>query len=256
MRAAHPRAVIVAGGTFTGILVRQGLLAPEDWLSLQHVEELRGIDTDDHLVAGAMVTHRRLELHPAVAAGWDGVRQVFSVVASPRVRNQATIGGVLGDADYASDPPAMLVALGAWATVASVRGSRDVPVADLIVDHYQTSLDGDELITHLHIPAGHQASVYRKLRTRSAEDRPCVSVAAVIGASGEMRAAVGAVTGRPCWLPEACASWIPGDSGSNRAVADAYAGAIEPISDVRGSAEYRRHAIRVEVRRALENLAR
>ena len=69
---------------------------------------------------GAMVRHRAVERSSAVRAGWPALADAFSVVASPRVRNQATVGGVLADADYASDPPAMLCALGARAVVRSV----------------------------------------------------------------------------------------------------------------------------------------
>ena len=152
LKAERPDATLVAGGTFVGILTRQGLLASDDWISLQNVRELRELSTGSELALGAMVTHRRIELDPGVAAGWPGVRQVFAAVASPRVRNAATIGGVLGDADYASDPPAMLIALDAWVEALSVRGLRRVPVADLIVDHYQTSLEEDELITRVLVP--------------------------------------------------------------------------------------------------------
>ena len=125
LKAEWPDATLVAGGTFVGILTRQGLLASDDWISLQYVRELRELSTSSELALGAMVTHRRIELDPDVAAGWPGVRQVFAAVASPRVRNAATIGGVLGDADYASDPPAMLVALDAW--VEALERARPAP---------------------------------------------------------------------------------------------------------------------------------
>ena len=89
-----------------------------------------------------MVTHRRLELDPDVSGVWPGLRAAFRAVASPRVRNVATMGGVLADADYASDPPSMLVASNAVAEVASVRGTRRIPIEELIVGHYTTTLAG------------------------------------------------------------------------------------------------------------------
>jgi aerobic carbon-monoxide dehydrogenase medium subunit len=254
LKAERPDATLVAGGTFVGILTRQGLLASEDWISLQYVRELRELSTSSELALGAMVTHRRIELDPDIAAGWPGVRQVFAAVASPRVRKAATIGGVLGDADYASDPPAMLVALGAWVEALSVRGLRRIPVADLILGHYQTSLEEDELITRVLVPRGRHHVTYRKLRTRSREDRPCVAVAASFH-EGRVSVVVGAVAERPQFFPDLCATWKPGDSASAREIAAGYADRIDPISDKRGSAAYRTRMIAVEVRRALDTLA-
>jgi aerobic carbon-monoxide dehydrogenase medium subunit len=254
LKAEWPEATLVAGGTFVGILTRQGLLASEDWISLQNVRELRELSTSAELALGAMVTHRRIELDPDIAAGWPGVQQVFAAVASPRVRNAATVGGVLGDADYASDPPAMLVALDAWVEALSVRGLRRIRVADLILGHYQTSLEEDELITRVLVPRGRHHVTYRKLRTRSREDRPCVAVAASLHA-GRVSVVVGAVAERPQVFPDLCATWDPGDGASAREIATGYADRIDPIDDNRGSAAYRTRMIAVEVRRALETLA-
>ncbi|MFL5796235.1 MAG: FAD binding domain-containing protein [Actinomycetota bacterium] len=254
LRAEWPEATLVAGGTFVGILTRQGLLASQDWISLQNVAELRELSTGAELALGAMVTHRRVEQDPDVAAGWPGVRQVFAAVASPRVRNAATVGGMLGDADYASDPPAMLIALDAWVEVLSVRGLRRIPVAELIVGHYQTSLEEDELITRVLVPRGRHLVVYRKLRTRSREDRPCVAVAASLH-QGRVSVVVGAVAERPQRFPDLCTAWDPGDSASAREIAAGYADRIDPIGDSRGSAVYRTRMIAVEVRRALDTLA-
>jgi carbon-monoxide dehydrogenase medium subunit len=253
LRAEWPEATLVAGGTFVGILARQGLLAGEDWISLQNVAELRELSTGAELALGAMVTHRRVEQDPDVAAGWPGVRQVFAAVASPRVRNAATVGGMLGDADYASDPPAMLIALDAWVEALSVRGLRRIPVAELIVGHYQTSLEEDELITRVLVPRGRHLVVYRKLRTRSREDRPCVAVAASLH-QGRVSVVVGAVAERPQRFPDLCATWDPGDGASAREIAAGYADRIDPIGDSRGSAAYRTRMIAVEVRRALDTL--
>ena len=106
-------------------------------------------------------------------AGWPALAHAFSVVASPRVRNQATVGGVLADADYASDPPSMFVALGARAVARSVRGEREVPVEELITGYYETSLEPDELLVEVVVPGGEHRAAYRKFRSRSHEDRPC-----------------------------------------------------------------------------------
>jgi carbon-monoxide dehydrogenase medium subunit len=165
------------------------------------------------------------------------------------VRNQATVGGVLADADYASDPPSMFVALGARAVARSLRGEREVPVEELITGFYETSLEPDELLVEVVVPGGEHRATYRKFRSRSHEDRPAVGVA-VCRRPNELRVVVGAVAGTPQWFPELCVL-----EAAPAEVARAYADSINPIADVSGSAEYRRRVIEVEVRRALEEVA-
>ena len=259
-------ATVVAGGTFVGILMNQGLLAPTALLSLQNVPDLAYIEAQGVLRLGAMTRHRAVERSEVVQRDWPALAYTFSVVANTRVRNQATVGGVLADADYASDPPAMLSALGARAVARGPDGVREIPVEELIVGHYTTSLRPDELLVEVRVPRGVERAVYRKFRSRSSEDRPCVSVAAVRTA-GQVRVVVGAVADRPQFFPEICAlaaaeRLTPAAGGSQSFLHDLaveigrrYAEAIEPISDARGSAEYRRRVIAVEVRRALEDIA-
>jgi aerobic carbon-monoxide dehydrogenase medium subunit len=242
-------ATVVAGGTFVGILVNSRLLVAEAFLSLQCLTELDYVHSEGDLRLGALTTHRTVELSPEVRAGWPALADAFSVVASPRVRNQATVGGVLADADYASDPPSMFVALGARVVARSVRGEREVPVEELVTGFYETSLEPDELLVEVVVPGGDHRAAYRKFRSRSHEDRPAVGVAAC-RRPGELRVVVGAVAGTPQWLPELC-----DPEAAPAEVARGYAEAIDPISDVSGSADYRRCVIEVEVRRALEEVA-
>ena len=255
LRAEHgEEATVLAGGSFLAILLNQRLLFPTAFLNLGAVPGLAFIEANGDLRLGAMTTHRTVELSPLVKEQWPVVARTFSLVASPRVRNQATVGGVLADADYASDPPALLTALGAWAEVESVRGSREIPVAELITGYYETSLEPDELIVAALVPRQGRA-VYRKFRSRSHEDRPCVGVAAA-ERDGELRIVVGAVSDRPQWFPDICAL-ADGEARSRELAVELgqrYSDAIDPLADVRGSSEYRRRVIAVEVRRALEDL--
>jgi aerobic carbon-monoxide dehydrogenase medium subunit len=251
LRAEHGGgATVLAGGTFVGILMNQGFLAPETLLSLGRVHGLDEIEVvDGELRLGAMATHRAVERSAVVRNGWPVLARAFSLVASPRVRNQATVGGVLADADYASDPPAVLTALGARVVLRSPRRERVVGMDELIRGHYETCIADDELLVEVRVPPSPERAVYRKFRSRSSEDRPCVAVAAVRGDAG-LRVVVGAVAGRPRELPELCAR-----GGGPAEIGRGYAEAIEPMSDSRGSAAYRRRVIGVEVRRALEALA-
>jgi carbon-monoxide dehydrogenase medium subunit len=266
-------ATVVAGGTFIGILMNQHLLAPAALLSLRGIHELVFIARSEEyadnaayattairaqpLCIGAMTTHRAIERSTLIRQNCPALAYTFSLVASPRIRNQATIGGVLADADYASDPPAMLTALDARAVARRHDGTaRMVAIEELITGYYETSLQPDELLTEVRIPEDTQHAVYRKFRSRSCEDRPCVAVAAA-WVSEKLRLVVGAVAERPQFFPDICAL-ANGETTLNQELATEigrrYAEAIDPISDVRGSAAYRRRVIAVEVRRALDDL--
>jgi aerobic carbon-monoxide dehydrogenase medium subunit len=247
LRAEHgDEATVLAGGTFLGILMNQRLLAPPALLSLGKVDELRRMEVvDGELRLGAMVTHRRVERE--VGDGWPALARAFSLVASPRVRNVATVGGVLADADYASDPPAMLAALGAKVLLRSPRGEREVSVGELILGYYTTTIRSDELLVEVRVPPHPERATYRKFRSRSSEDRPCVAVAAVQGPEG-LRVVVGAATETPQDFPALC-------DGEPAEIGARYAERIEPLSDSRGSAAYRRRVIAAEVRRAVEEVS-
>jgi carbon-monoxide dehydrogenase medium subunit len=250
-------ATVVAGGTFLAILMNQGFLSPSALLSLGGVEELRGIEVvDRELRVGATVTHRQLERDARVRAGWPMLARAFAVVASPRVRNQATVGGVLADADYASDPPAALQALDARAVLRSPAGERTVSIGELILGYYETCITPDELLVEVRVPAAPARAVYRKFRSRSSEDRPCVAVAAVRDEE-RLRVVVGAVAERPQQFADVCA--LADDREIDAAlaaeIARGYAEGVAAIDDARGSAAYRRRVTAVEVRRAIEELA-
>ena len=175
-------------GRSSAILVNQRLArAAACLLSLRDVPGLDGIDGATASCGSARWrgTARSSARRSCATAGRRS-RDAFALVASPRVRNQATVGGVLADADYASDPPAMLCALGARAVARSAGGEREIPVEELIIGYYETSLAPDELIVEVACRAPTRA-VYRKFRSRSHEDRPCVSVAAARRRGGAAR---------------------------------------------------------------------
>jgi carbon-monoxide dehydrogenase medium subunit len=257
LRARHgEEATVVAGGSFLGIIMNQKLFSPTMLVALRSVPDLDHVEADEgFLRLGAMATHRAIERSPVVREGWPSLAHAFSVVASPRVRNQATVGGVVADADYASDPPSMLVALDARVVARSVWGEREIPMEEFVLGHYETALEEDELVTEVRVPRSEGRSVYRKFRSRSSEDRPCVSVA-VAEDDGGLRVVVGAVARRPQFLPEICGlvkeERLTGELAAE--IGRRYAESIEPISDSRGSARYRSRVIAVEVRRALEDL--
>jgi aerobic carbon-monoxide dehydrogenase medium subunit len=258
LRAEHgDEATVLAGGTFLGILMNQGFLNPAVLLSLGRVGGLGAVaSADGHLRLGAMATHTAVERSETVRAGWPVLARAFRLVASPRVRNQATVGGVLADADYASDPPSVLAALGARVGLRSARGERTVAIDELILGYYETCIEPDELLVEVIVPPAPERAVYRKFRSRSSEDRPCVAVAAARD-GGRVRVVVGAVAEVPQHFPDVCA--LADGQALEPALCEEigrrYAERVEPLTDARGSAAYRRRVTAVEVRRALEELA-
>src|SRR6266487_4039848 len=153
-------ATVLAGGTFIGILMNQNIMRPQTLLSLRNIPDLAFIQATEgnreasSLRIGAMTTHQAVESSALVHQVCPILASTFSLVASPRVRNQATVGGVLADADYASDPPALLHALNARAIARSVDGEREIPVEELITGYYETSLRPNELLVEVRIPPG------------------------------------------------------------------------------------------------------
>lgn len=254
--------VVVAGGTFTGILVANGLIRPRAFIHLGRVAGLDHIRVDEELRLGAMVTHRRVEQSTTIRqSAWSCVAECFAQVASPRIRNQATVGGALCDADYASDPPTLFSALGARVRLTGPAGDREIPVSDFIEDHYQTKLGAAELLVEVIVPRPPSHVSYFKFRSRSSEDRPCVGVAIAADLDDArrcqtLRIAVGAVSGRPQEFPDACKPAVGGRITSAVAadVARRYSELTPTLSDVRGSGVYRSHVIAVLVRRGLEAL--
>jgi carbon-monoxide dehydrogenase medium subunit len=255
-------AKVLAGGTAVVLMLNQGLISPRYLVSLARIPDLIYIrhEPGTGLRLGALTTHRAVELAPVVRQRAPMLAAVFHEVANVRVRNQATVGGVLAEADYASDPPCMLAALDAQVTVAGPDGERTLPVDGFIQGFYHTRLSPGELITAVNVPelAGNTRGVYLKFVSRSSEDRPCVGVAAVVRWRGDvcesLRIVVGAVAGAPQRVPEA-ERLAAGNRLSPelvRAIAAQYAEQIEPLSDIRGSAWYRKEIIHVLVRRAIE----
>lgn len=252
-------AKVVAGSTAMTIMLRQGLLTPTILVSIAGLEALRTIRLrNDALEIGALATHRDVELSAVVRENAPLLSEAFAKVANVRVRNAATVGGVLAEADYASDPPAALLALDAEILVeGSTR--RSVPIAEFFVGFYETVLEPHEIITGVRVPlTAHRGYAYEKFVTRSSEDRPCVAVAALVevdahGNCIDARIAVGGATETPLRLPEVEATLRdrPIDPAAAAVIGQAYADAAKPLSDMRGSSWYRREMITVWARRSL-----
>lgn len=254
---------IIAGGTALVLMMKHRLVMPERLVSIEHIPALRQITLgDEALQIGGTARLTAVESHPGVRNGLPGLAAATCAVGNVRIRNVATLGGNVAEADYASDPPAVLISMGAVARVAGPDGERIIPVAELITGFYTTSLEDGEIITAIEVPhAPRQFSVYEKYKSRSSEDRPCVGVAATanIAADGTVEAlsvVVGATASTPQALPEVTAALVGSrlDEDAIAYVADRYSTDLEAMDDQRGSSWYRKRAVRVFVTRALQRL--
>jgi carbon-monoxide dehydrogenase medium subunit len=266
MLAEHGEdAKIVAGSTALTILLRQRLIEPAALVSIGRIQEpgLHEIAIDDGVLRlGALVTHRDVERSPIVREAIPVLAETFAKVANIRVRNAATVGGVVAEADYASDPPAVLLALDADIVATGPNGSRTIPASDFFLAFYSTALEPAEVVTEVRvpIPAPGTGAIYHKFVTRSSEDRPCVGAIGVVrltadGTAEDVRAAVGAAAETPQRFPDLEAALVGKqlDDAALRTLADGYAERIDTLDDMRGSSWYRTEMVRVWVRRALES---
>jgi carbon-monoxide dehydrogenase medium subunit len=255
-------AKLIAGGTALMIMMKQRLVHPACLISLRSVRGLNGIaEKNGGLAIGGATTHRAVESSPLVKRRLPLVAETYHHVATVRVRNMATVGGGLAHADPNQDPPPTLIALGATIKAASADGSRTIPVEDFFTDYYETVLKPDEIITELYVPRlpANSGAAFLKFLPRTADDYATVSAAAVVTLDkskknfAEVRIALGSV-GTTAIRARDAEAVLRGQPVKAEALAEAgekAKQAVDPISDFRGSAAYKKEMAGVFVRRAL-----
>jgi len=255
-------AKVVAGSTALTIMLRNRLIDPSVLVSIGRLPGLADISADDgHLTLGALATHRDVERSPVARERIPVLADTFHKVANVRVRNVATVGGVVAEADYASDPPAVFLALDAEIEAQGPNGKRTIPASEFFLSFYTTALAQNEIVTAVRVPVPQPGTraVYEKFVTRSSEDRPCVGVAASIrlsadsGTTEDVRVAVGAASETPQRFRDLEQTAVGKEMTEDlaRSIAEGYAERIDTLDDMRGSAWYRTEMIKVWVRRAL-----
>ena len=257
--AARP----MAGGTALVNFLKQGLLTTEHFVSLEHLPGLSDIRLEaDGIHIGAMARHRDVEISPIVRQHAPLLANVFARVATVRIRNMATVGGGLAHADPAQDPPLGLMVLDARVRLVSSRGERTLPVGELFTDYYETVIQPGELLTEVIVPLQPPAarSVYLKFLPRTEDDYATVAVAALAelddGACRRVRVALGAAGPTPirATSTEQMLAGLPASAELIRRAADTVAEQVDPLSDFRGPADYKRDMAVVFTRRALESV--
>ncbi|HKY25257.1 MAG TPA: FAD binding domain-containing protein [Gaiella sp.] len=249
LKAAHPEARFIQGGTDVMVELNFAHSRPPAVVNLAELQELRGWSEDgERLRLGAGLTYTEAMASP-LSERLPALAEASRTVGSPQIRNRGTIGGNLGTASPAGDALPPLLVDRAEVEVASVRGVRTLPLDEFLEGVKRTALEPDELITSVRVSPSGGAQTFMKVGPRNAMVIAVCSLAVVVDTeSGEVRAAFGssAVTAQLVTVPLADAATLP----------DRVAEAASPIDDVRGSAAYRRHALRVLAARALERCLR
>lgn len=254
---------VIAGGTALVPMIRMGLVKPDRLISLHRLSATQLRVDRGWLEIGAMVTHRDILRSEAVRSGWPLLSEASDCVATPAIRASATIGGNLCYAESASDAPPALLCLNAEVQVAGRAGMRSVPITSFFRGFYDVAIDPGEIVTAVRVPPLPPGTrgAYARFTSRSAEDKVLVGVAVVIvldgqGCCSDARIGLGGVAPTPIRASRSEAI-LKGERLNDKtvaAVAECAAGETDPLSDLMGSADYRRHITRVMVRNVLSSL--
>ena len=256
----------VAGGTDLVVGARQGKAPlPESIVAIHRVDELRGVDASDgRLRLGALATHADIAADEVVREQLTALADACSIVGSRATRAHGTVGGNLMNASPAMEVGGPLMVFDAEVLLLSHSGERWVPVAELATGPGGTVASPDELLTEVVItlPSDRTGSCYARLEYRRQMEIAVVGVTAALRLSGDTieQAGVAITALAPTILrvPDAEGALVGSDGGAaavNEA-AQAVARAAMPISDVRGSADYRRAMAEVLCRRVVSAAVR
>ncbi len=258
MLANEPDARLLAGGATLVAMINADLASPDTLIALSGIGDLRGIaqQSDGSFRVGAMTLHRETASDDRLTGQLAVVREAAGVIANPVVRNMGTMGGAVAFADPAADYLPALAVLDATVELTGPDGVRRLGIPDFLVDWYGTAMAPGEILTAIHLPAPREGrGIYRKL-ARTSGDYAIASCAVVLEAGGNVRAAVGACGPGPVrdTAAEAELAGRADQAGAVQAFVGRLADKADPLSDVRGSAEYRRRLIPRIVTAALGEL--
>ncbi len=245
LKAERPDAVPIEGGTDVMVSLNFDRLRPPALLNLNEVPELKGWSHENGaLRLGASLTYAEA-MRDELAALLPALAEASRTVGSPQIRSRGTIGGNLGTASPAGDALPPLLVEDAEIELASVRGRRRLPLHEFLVGPKRNALAEDELIAAVWVTPSGARQTFMKVGPRNAMVIAVCSLALSVDRErGELRAAFGSAG--------PVTELVTAPLGEASAFPDRVAEAASPIDDVRGSAAYRRHALRVLAQRAIE----
>lgn len=252
---------LIAGGQSLVPMLNMRLIQPDALIDVNKLTELTEVRTaGDATVLGALVRYTTIEQSPLIARRLGLLPMMVRHVGDRQVRNRGTIGGSLAQGDPTGEMPLACLVLGASVRITGPDGQRELPVAELYLGSYATVLDPCEVLTEVVFPRAPAHFAFAE-QCRRHNDFAVVSVAAVgdrgpDGTWDGVRVALGGVADQPV-LAAAASDIASGSRLTDDVIADAAQAALEvadPPSDVRASAEYRRHLVPIYVRRVLAKL--
>jgi len=262
LAGAKGGARVLAGGTDVLVQLHLELIEPELLVDVKHIPELGEITAQDGgFRVGAAVPGVEMLDHAAFSAAWPGVIEGVALIGSVQIKGRATIAGNLCNASPAADSVPAIIAAGAVASIAGPDGAREAPVEDIVTGPGQNSLADGEFVTSIWFPAQppHSGDCYLRLTPRTEMD------IAVVGASVNLtlddsgvciaaRVSLGAVAPTPLLVKDAADAIIGTkvDDAALERLGQAASAACNPISDKRGTKEYRIKTAAVLARRATE----
>jgi carbon-monoxide dehydrogenase medium subunit len=254
---------VLSGGQSLLPMLAMRLMQPEVLVDIAALGELRSLErSGDGLAVGTLVTYRQIERSELVAEVAPLLQQAVRYVGDLQIRNRGTVGGSIAHGDPTAEVPLACLTLGCEVEVTSVTGSRRLGLADFLLGPYETALESNEMVTGLHVRAQRGRSAFAEA-TRRHNDFAIVSVAAVGTPDGEGRLSdlsvgFGGVADTVVVAPRTAAALtgVPLAEEALSAAAELCQEEIDPSSDLRASAEYRRHLAGEYLRRAVTEIAR
>jgi carbon-monoxide dehydrogenase medium subunit len=240
---------VIAGGHSLLPMMKLRIANPEYLVDINDLApELGYVITDPTLVrVGAMTRHREILDSDTLAAVCPIFRDAERVIADPVVRNRGTLGGSLCQADPAEDLVTVCTVLGAVCLARGPSGEREIPIDDFVAGPYETALGYNEILVEARIPVRlNTSSAYAKVERRVGDWAVTAAGAAITldgSAIAAARVALTAVNPEPAALAELSAALV-GQPATDEVFAEAgrrAAAACEPVTDVRGTADYKRH---------------
>lgn len=251
---------ILAGGSDILVQMKTGLVQPDLLVDIKRIDGIDDITPESGgFRIGATVSGARLGENEAVKKLWPGVVEAFELIGSTQVQGRATMAGNLCNASPAADSVPALVAAKAVVRIVGPKGERDCPVQDVPTGPGQNSLEKGEFVTSIFLPArpDNASDAYLRFIPRTEMDIAVVSAAVSLVLDGDgvvasANVALGAVAPTVLSVPDAGACLVGGrcDGDALQAMGEACSAAATPISDKRGTAEFRKDVVAVMAKRA------
>ncbi len=259
---AHPAARLLAGGTDLLVQLRAGRKETDLVVDLKRIRELNALEYDPArgLTIGAAVPCYRIYRDPTVARAYPALVELASLIGGTQIQGRASLGGNLCNAAPSADSVPLLIALGATCRISGSGGAREIAVEDFCIAPGRNVLQPGELLVSLHLPppAPHSGARYLRFIPRNEMDIAVAGVGVEVvlddGKFRSARIALAAVAPTPLFVREAgdALAGQPVNDTSIARAADIARASAKPITDMRGTTDYRRHLCGVLTRRALE----